>query len=85
MKVGYIMKIKCKKTIIVEMERYPNNCKECPMFHTTSYSCHNERGTEGHCDLGYMSNCDMRDFYGNQLFYKCDIQNNKNITVKSLD
>lgn len=73
--------IKCKKKIILELERYPKTCKECPLFHTTLYECHNERGSEGHCDLGYMNNYDMRDFDGWCLFRGCNIQDNPDVTI----
>ena len=56
------MKIKYKKNVSYEMERYPENCKECPCFSTTPYRCMNECGEEGHCELGYMDGKDMRDF-----------------------
>lgn len=73
--------IKYRQIIILELERYPEKCCECPMFATTPYQCHNERGMEGNCGLGYMSNCDMRDFSGSTLFDKCDIKNNPNVTI----
>ena len=73
--------IKYKKRIILELERYPETCKECPMFYTMPYECHNERGVEGRCDLGYMDDCDMRDFDGWCLFHLCDIKNNSDVTI----
>lgn len=76
------MMIKYKKRIVLELERYPYKCNECPMFHTTQYECHNERGKEGHCDLGYMDMFDMRDFDGWCLFSPCDIRNNPDVTIK---
>lgn len=48
--------------------RYPVNCKECPMFSQVPYTCHNERGYEARCMMGYMENKDMRDFTGETLF-----------------
>ena len=36
--------------------RYPVNCKECPMFSQVPYTCHNERGYEARCMMGYMAN-----------------------------
>lgn len=74
--------IKHRQTIFLELGRYPERCDECPMFMMTSYQCHNECGMESHCGLGYMSNDDMRDFYGETLFTKCDIKNNPNISIK---
>ena len=73
--------IKHRKTILLELERYPEECDECPMFHTSRYECHNERGIEGHCELGYMDNCDMRDFDGCGLFKLCDIKNNHRVRI----
>lgn len=74
--------IKYRQTILLELERYPERCNECPMFATTPYQCHNERGMEAVCLLGYMDNDDMRDFYGNILFAKCGIKNDPNVTIK---
>lgn len=73
--------IKYKKRIVLELERYPETCKECPMFHTRLYECHNERGVEGRCDLGYMDGYDMRDFDGWCLFQPCDIKNNPDVNI----
>ena len=73
--------IKYKKKIILELERYPKICKECPMFHLTQYECCNERGNEGHCDFGYMKGHDMREFKGESLFKDCSIQNNPDVTI----
>ena len=73
--------IKHKLIILIELERYPKNCEECPMFYKTSYQCHNERGIEAGSCLGYMDNYDMRDFYGRTLFDKCDIRNNLNVSI----
>ena len=39
-------KIKCRKWVTYKMERYPENCKECPCFSQHPYSCMNERGME---------------------------------------
>ena len=74
--------IKYRQIILLELERYPRKCRECPMFTMMPYQCHNERGTEGGCRLGYMDGNDMRDFYGDMLFTKCDIKNNPNVTIK---
>lgn len=73
--------IKHKHIIFLELERYPEKCEECPMFCKTPYQCHNERGMEAGCRLGYMDNYDMRDFYGRTLFDKCDIKNNPNVSI----
>lgn len=77
--------IKHKKRIILELERYPKKCSECPMFRTNRYECHNERGIEGHCDLGYMDGYDMRDFDGWCMFKTCNIKNNPNVTIMEED
>ena len=74
--------IKYRQIILLELERYPKKCRECPMFTMMPYQRHNERGTEGGCRLGYMDGNDMRDFYGDILFTKCDIKNNPNVTIK---
>lgn len=74
------MKIKCKKTVSYEMERYPESCRECPCFSTTQYHCMNECGDEAHCELGYMHR-DMRDFYGNVKFKGCGIENDERVTL----
>lgn len=73
--------IKFKMRTILELERYPKICKECPMFTMTPYQCHNERGMEGGCILGYMDNHDMRDFDGWCLFKGCNIQSNPDVTI----
>lgn len=74
--------IKCRQLILLELERYPEKCSECPMFTMAPYQCHNERGMEGNCRLGYMSNCDTRDFSGSILFTKCNIKNDPNVFIR---
>ena len=76
-----IMKIKYKKKVLYEMERYPENCKECPCFSTTPYRCMNECGEEGHCELGYMNGKDMRDFYGKIRFKECGIEDDIRVSI----
>lgn len=66
---------------IIEMERYPRFCKECPAFRTQLYSCHNERGFEATCALGYMTGHDMRDFQGAIRFSGCKIETNPDVTI----
>lgn len=73
--------IKYKKTIALELEKYPTMCKECPMFHTSHYQCHNECGIEGNCELGYMDDYDMRDFYGWDVFKLCNIKNDPRVRI----
>ena len=65
-----------------ELNRYPKNCKECPAFKEYPYQCHNERGMEGDCLLGYMAHSDMRDFSGNIRFKDCDIENNPDVMIR---
>lgn len=74
------MRIKCKKHITYEMERYPEKCSECPAFSQTPYSCMNERGMEAHCELGFMCG-DMRDFYGNIRYPDCKIEKTANVVI----
>ena len=73
--------IKHREIILLELERYPERCDECPMFYKTPYTCHNERGMEAGYRLGYMGGNDMRDFSGYRLFDKCDIRNNHNVVL----
>lgn len=74
--------IKYRQTILLELEQYPEKCDECPMFYKSPYICHNERGIEAGCRLGYMDDEDMRDFYGSTLFFKCGIKNNPNVSIR---
>lgn len=73
--------IKHRQKILLELERYPEKCRECPMFAMIPYQCHNERGREGVCRLGYMGDHDMRDFYGDTLFAECRIKDNPDVTI----
>ena len=76
------MSIKFKKQIGYQIERYPTTCKECPAYYETPYVCHNERGWEGHCKLGYFSNCcDMRDYNSNQLHVGCRIKEDPRVAL----
>lgn len=63
------------------IERFPKCCKECPAFHQRPYTCHNERGLEAECQLGYMAGHDMRDFHGNTRFSGCKIESDPNVTI----
>ena len=60
--------IKYRETILLELERYPEKC--------------NERGMEARCLLGYMDNEDMRDYSGAELFAKCGIKSNPNVSIR---
>lgn len=77
--------IKCVKTTWYQIERYPKNCNECPCFKQTPYSCHNERGTMGGCELGYMNGYDTRDFDGLKRFSSCNIENNPRVSINKAD
>ena len=46
--------------VIIKLKEYPNSCGTCPFYSEPEYRCHNERGNEAHCALGYMHG-DMRD------------------------
>lgn len=74
------MKIRYRKYITYEMERYPVKCNECPAFKRTPYSCYNERGLEARCELGYMSG-DMRDFRGTIKYSKCRIETDDRVKI----
>jgi hypothetical protein len=74
--------IKYRGIILFELERYPEKCNECPMFTRAPYQCHNERGMEARCLLGYMDNEDMRDYSGAELFAKCGIKSNPNVSIR---
>ena len=65
------------------LERYPQHCAECPAFRQYPYQCHNERGMEGDCMLGYMAHSDMRDFSGNTRFEGCCIESDPNVALKT--
>ena len=74
-------KIKCRKWVTYKMERYPENCKECPCFSQHPYSCMNERGMEADCELGYMDRQDMRDFTGRIKYSKCRIEQDNRVKI----
>lgn len=58
-----------------EINKIPENCSECPFYSTSNYICHNERGIESHCAIGYMNHSDMRDFDGrHKRFNGCKIE-----------
>ena len=77
------MKIKHKKFVSYIMERYPNTCEECPAFKQTPYQCHYERGLEAHCELGFMSGHDMRDFSGKTKFSNCNIEKSCHVAISN--
>ena len=65
----------------IKIERYPESCKECPAYSEYPYSCHNERGWEADCSLGYMVGFDMRDYNSNRLFCGCRIRKDNRVTL----
>lgn len=82
--------MKYKQRIILELERYPENCKECPEFCQHPYICHdelewnifgNETGLEANCRLGYMRDDNMRDFCGDKLYKNCGIRYNPDVSI----
>lgn len=71
-----------RMTVKYELERYPAMCSECPAFEKHPYSCHNERGEEADCRLGYMKGRDMRDFTGLfDRFCNDGIIHNENVSI----
>lgn len=67
--------------VSMKLSAYPTRCQDCPAFHTTPYICHNERGDVAHCAMGYMGGCDMRDFSGRTLFFRCRLRNDPRVTI----
>lgn len=53
----------------IELKELPTACSKCPFYSNRPYTCHNERGTEAHCSLGYMHG-DMRDLDFKSAKYK---------------
>lgn len=72
--------IKYKKELHYTLERYPENCKECPCFSTSTYIEDYYVDVKGHCELGYMTG-DMRGFEGRCLFNKCNIKNDSRVNL----
>lgn len=73
-KAEYAQKNKQKIDAEIKLivDRYPNYCAECPMYYQEEYICHNERGVEANCKLGYMDGFDTRDWSGNfSVFHNC--------------
>ena len=48
-------------SVEIKIKEIPKSCSECKFLEIREYRCHNERGDESHCLLGYMSGKDMRD------------------------
>lgn len=65
----------------IELKELPKACSKCPFYSNRNYTCHNERGTEAHCALGYMTG-DMRDVnfnsprYENERYSGCRLKFN---------
>ena len=55
-------------TVNIEMKKIPERCGECRFYSEPEYRCHNDRGNEAHCALGYMTG-DMRDASYRQKLY----------------
>lgn len=70
-----------KHKIAYVMKRYPVKCDECPCFSQYPYQCHNERGLEADCSLGYMRHQDTRDFSGKSRFAKCRIESSARVKI----
>jgi len=68
-------------SIEIKIKEIPKSCSECKFLEVSEYRCHNERGNESSCILGYMSGKDMRDVnfrtgaLKNQRFVGCQIEN----------
>ena len=61
--------------MIMEESTKPRACGVCPFYSEQSYQCHNERGIESYCSLGFMRGTDTRDrSYQNVLFPGCRIK-----------
>lgn len=59
----------------VEVPEIPKTCAECPFYYNRVYQCHNERGLESFCELGYMYGYDTRDFWFNKYrFEHCQLE-----------
>lgn len=52
----------------------PKDCGRCLFYSEVPYRCHNERGNEARCKLGFMDGYDMRDkSYMNSLWEGCKL------------
>lgn len=55
----------------------PKTCGKCAFYSEAPYSCHNERGYEAKCGMGYM-NEDMRDkSFRNKMYPGCKLDQTK--------
>lgn len=59
--------------VTIEMEK-PRTCGDCKFYSISPYSCHNERGYQANCSMGYMKGHDTRDWdMRNMLFDGCKL------------
>ena len=67
--------------IALTLKELPKSCGECQFYREFEYRCHNERGMEAHCALGYMTG-DMRDVsfkrgrHEGELYSGCQLETN---------
>lgn len=68
--------------IEIKLKELPTACSKCPFYTEVSYHCHDERGNEAVCALGYMDSCDMRDVsflskgLKDKIFVGCGLRDN---------
>lgn len=69
-------------TVAVTLKELPKSCDSCPFYSERPYTCHNERGDEAHCALGYFRGTDMRDCSyrkgrrAGELHFNCRLKDN---------
>ena len=75
--------IKNTRIVYYDMERYPENCKECPAFKETYERSWNDSWTGHHCELGFFddTNATQDIAYERQCHPDCKIRNCANVTV----
>lgn len=71
-----------KYRINLEIEKVPENCSECPMFHVEQCLPYE---IEANCQLGYMKGNDMRGFSGRTMFSGCRIGFDRRVKVGNFD
>lgn len=66
------------------LSEWPQCCGECPFCYTTNYICHNERGKELKCKLGYTNKFDTRDFpVDRKIFEGCKMRTDGKVSVEN--
>jgi hypothetical protein len=71
---------------MIEMKEFPKACGTCPFYSEIAYTCHNERGNEAFCSLGYFRGQDMRDWsyrtgrHAGEKDSRCELQEPKTST-----